>query len=137
MIDLLGRDLEKEMTEAMTQEENSQKEYEMMMQDSAAKRAKAVKSVDLKESEKAEVEEAKVQDEGSMEDETRELAGMQQYEIQLHGECDWLLQNFDLRKTARAEEMTNLEQAKAVLSGADFTFLQASSALLARSRRHH
>jgi len=44
----------------------------------------------------------------------------------LHGECDWLLKNFDVRKEARASEIDALGKAKAVLSGADFSFLQVS-----------
>ena len=46
-------------------------------------------------------------------------------EGQLHGECDWLLQYYDLRKTARTEETENLFSAKAILSGADFSLLQS------------
>jgi len=37
----------------------------------------------------------------------------------LHKDCDWLLQNFDTRKEARADELDALGKAKAVLSGAD------------------
>jgi hypothetical protein len=40
----------------------------------------------------------------------------------LHQECDWLVQNFDVRKKARTSEVENLNNAKAVLSGADFSF---------------
>merc|ERR1719506_2118775 len=40
----------------------------------------------------------------------------------LHQECDWLVQNFDVRKKARASEVENLNNAKAVLTGADFSF---------------
>merc|ERR1740121_1964987 len=45
MIDLLIRDLDKEMTEAEKQEELSQKSYEELMADSAQKRAKDLKSI--------------------------------------------------------------------------------------------
>jgi hypothetical protein len=37
-----------------------------------------------------------------------------------HLDCDWLLQYFDVRQKARAEEMDAITDAKAVLSGADF-----------------
>jgi len=37
-----------------------------------------------------------------------------------HLDCDWLLKYFDIRQKARAEEMDAIEDAKAVLSGADF-----------------
>jgi len=42
----------------------------------------------------------------------------------LHAECDWLVKYFDIRKQARDEEIEALKNAKAVLSGADFSLLQ-------------
>jgi len=130
MIDLLVRDLDKEMTEAQVEEKNAQKEYEEMMNDSATKRAADTKSIAAKESAKAEAEEGKVADEGSKAAEFKELTATKQYESNLHSECDWLIQNFDLRKSMRGEEMDNLKQAKAVLSGADFSLLQSKSSNL-------
>jgi len=127
MIDLLIRDLDKELTEAQTEEDNSQKEYEDMMNDSAKKRAADSKAIAAKESAKAEAEDGKVAAEASKMAEFKELTATKQYEKQLHSECDWLQQNFDLRKTMRAEEMDNLKQAKAVLSGADFSLLQSKA----------
>lgn len=41
---------------------------------------------------------------------------------QLHGTCDFLLKNFDLRQAAHTQEIEALQQAKAILSGADFAF---------------
>merc|ERR1719433_1007111 len=38
-----------------------------------------------------------------------------------HLECDYLIKYFDVRQQARQEEMDSIEDAKAVLSGADFT----------------
>eukprot|EP00448_Togula_jolla_P020656 CAMPEP_0170582070 /NCGR_PEP_ID=MMETSP0224-20130122/7382_1 /TAXON_ID=285029 /ORGANISM="Togula jolla, Strain CCCM 725" /LENGTH=723 /DNA_ID=CAMNT_0010905259 /DNA_START=42 /DNA_END=2213 /DNA_ORIENTATION=+ len=125
MLDLLIRDLTKEMTVAETSEEHSQKEYEGFMQDSASKRAKLVQAVNIKASAKADNEEMKTQEEGDHKSQVQELSAVKQFEHQLHAECDWLLQNFDLRKTARADEVDNLKRAKAVLQGADFSFVQA------------
>merc|ERR1719263_2523196 len=51
----------------------------------------------------------------------------------LHLECDWLISNFQVRKEARAGEIDSLKKAKAVLSGADFSFLQVRRSLLRRS----
>merc|ERR1719281_268709 len=127
MIDLLVRDLDKEMDEAKVEEKNSQKEYEDMMNDSAKKRAADRKAIAAKEAAKAEAETGKVADEESKMAEFKELTATKQYEGQLHSECDWLLKNFDLRKSMRAEEMDNLKQAKVVLSGADFSLLQSKA----------
>lgn len=140
MLDLLIRDLEKETTEASKQEEMSQKAYEELMSDAAAKRAKDVKSEQLKQKAKADIETSMTQTSGDLSATQKESVAVAQYTMNLHKECDWLLQNYDLRKTARAEEMDNLKQAKAVLSGADFSLLQAGSEpkppLLSRRRNN-
>merc|ERR1719188_2284755 len=54
MIDLLVGDLDKEMQEATVMEKDSQKEYEEMMADSAAKRAEDSKALTDKTAAKAE-----------------------------------------------------------------------------------
>jgi len=38
----------------------------------------------------------------------------------LHVQCDFLLQNYDLRQEARTNEVESLKNAKAILSGANF-----------------
>lgn len=135
MIDLLVRDLDKEMTEASTQEEMSQKAYEELMNDSASKRAKDVKAIQVKQSAIADNEELLTNANGDIKAKKSEFMAVESYTSQLHGECDWLLQNFDLRMSARAEEMDALKQAKAVLSGADFSLIQAAKApLISRQR---
>jgi len=124
MMDLLIRDLDKEMTEAEVEEKDSQKEYEDMMDDAAKKRAMAKREITEKESVKAEAEEDHTVDTGEKEGADEELAATKEYTHQLHAECDWLLQNYDVRKTARAEETDALKKAKATLAGADFSFVQ-------------
>merc|ERR1719464_1812743 len=128
MIDTLIQDLDREMTEAEKQEEMSQKAYEELMNDSAAKRAKDKKSIAIKEESKATSEELAITEKGDLAGTKKEFMATEKYLTQLHADCDWLLQNFDLRKTARSEESENLKNAKAVLSGADFSFLQSKVA---------
>jgi len=128
MIDLLIKDLEKELTEAETDEKNSQAEYQQMMSDSAAKRTTDSQSLTEKGSAKADMEaelqshaEAKAAGE-------KELMATTKYIASLHADCDWLLQYFTVRKEARAGEVESLTSAKAVLSGADFSLLQRHAA---------
>jgi len=127
MIDLLVRDLDKEMTEANAEEKNGQKEYEEAMDDAAKKRATDVKGMAGKEKAKADAEETFTTDKASKKVETKEMMATEQYMGNLHAECDWLLQNFDLRAQARSDEADNLKQAKAILSGADFSLAQAEA----------
>merc|ERR1719378_918865 len=105
MMDLLVKDLDKEMHEATVDEEHAQKEYEGMMADSAAKRADDSQAITDKEAAKADTQEMKEADEEQKGSTTQELLSKGEYEQELHAECDWLLQNFALRKSARASEV--------------------------------
>jgi len=128
MVDLLIGDLDKEMTQAETEEKDSQGDYEKTMNDSAEKRAMDSKALTDKESAKANTE---ASFEGNKEQKaatTKELMAVQQYISSLHGECDWLVKYFDVRKEARAGEIESLKTAKSVLSGADFALLQTNGA---------
>jgi hypothetical protein len=118
MVNLLISDLDKEMTEAEVEEKNSQKAYEELMGDSAGKRAADLKAVGEKTAEKANAEEALETDTQGKKAKEKELMATKQMEMNLHSECDWLVQYFDVRKEARAQESDNLKAAKAILSGA-------------------
>jgi hypothetical protein len=121
MIDLLIKDLDKEMTEAEADEKNGQADYETMMKESAIKRTEDSKALAGKLETKADVEKALSDHDKRNKDASSELMATLQYTASLHLECDWLLQYFDMRKTARAEEIDSLVKAKAVLSGADYS----------------
>lgn len=124
MIDLLIADLDKEMTEAETTEKDAQADYETAMKDAAAKRTADSKLLSEKQSTKAETE-ADVQSKTEEKTSTSaELMSTMKYISSLHAECDWLLKYFDVRKEARTSEIDALGQAKAVLSGADYSLLQ-------------
>merc|ERR1719382_391036 len=89
MIDLLIKDLDKEMTEAETQEENDQKEYEEMMKDSSAKRATSSKHLTEKSSAQASMEgdlQAAKEHHASA---GKELMATAKFISSLHAECDW------------------------------------------------
>merc|ERR1719491_2749525 len=124
MIDLLSKDTEKEMTEAETDENDGQADYEQMIKDSASKRTTDSQALTEKGSAKADTE-AELQ--AHMEqkaDGAHELIATMKYISSLHAECDWLLQYYDVRKEARAGEVDSLTKAKAVLSGSDYSLLQ-------------
>jgi len=124
MIDLLIADLDKEMTEAETTEKDAQADYETAMKDAAGKRTADSKLLSEKQSTKAETE-ADVQSKTEEKTSTSaELMSTMKYISSLHAECDWLLKYFDVRKEARTSEIDALGQAKAVLSGADYSLLQ-------------
>jgi septal ring factor EnvC (AmiA/AmiB activator) len=123
MMDMLVKDLDKEMTEAETTEKDAQADYEAMMKDSAAKRAADSKSLTEKESAKASLEEALESHTEAKTDFTKELEATMEYIHSLHLECDWLLKYYEVRKEARVSEVDALSKAKAVLSGADYSLI--------------
>merc|ERR1719378_1587844 len=117
MIDALIKDLDTEMTEAETEEKLSQEEYEELMADSTAKRTADSKSIAEKSATKGDLEAALTEHEANAKSNLKELMATEQYISSLHGECDWLLQYFDVRKEARTGEIDSLKKAKAILSG--------------------
>merc|ERR1719432_331928 len=95
-----------------------------MMKMSAGKRTTDSKSLADKESALADMEAQLQKDTEAKASTSKELGATLQYISSLHAECDWLLQYFDVRKESRASEIDALGKAKAVLSGADFSFVQ-------------
>merc|ERR1719486_1156334 len=126
MIDLLLADLTKEITEAKTTESDAQADYEQAMKDAAEKRADDTQTLADKQKAKAETEAQMEADSEEKTGTTKSLMATLEHIQSLHGECDWLLQYFEVRKEARAGEIESLKNAKAVLSGADFSLLETS-----------
>merc|ERR1719272_866868 len=127
MIDLIVKDLDKEMTVAKTEEKDSQADYETMMKDSASKRADDSKALADKQGTLADLQASLNTSNEDKASTAKELGATLQYIQSLHNECDWLLKYFDVRKEARTSEIDALGKAKAVLSGADFSLVQTSS----------
>merc|ERR1719210_927393 len=136
MMDLLVQDLDKETTEAETEEANAQEEYQKLMAESAAKRTEDAKALTDKESASADLNSSLQGSQADKKSTGRELMGTMKYISSLKAECDWLLKYFDVRKAARSDEIDSLQRAKAVLSGADFSFLQHSDAVRAKKFLH-
>merc|ERR1712079_787338 len=119
MLQMMIADVEKEITESKTEEKNAQEEYDTMIADSGEKRRMDSKSLSDKESAKADLEKSLQQ--LAKDEKTTKFEVMATAETlkDLHLECDWLLNNFEAQKEARAGEIDALKKAKAVLSGAD------------------
>merc|ERR1719217_1906073 len=101
MMDMLIADLDKEMQEMEVEETDAQSEYEQFMQDSKDKRAADTASIAEKEQAKADTE-AALQKASSEKTATQKEHMAKVEEIgALHGECDWLIANFQTRKDAR------------------------------------
>jgi len=124
MMDLLVADIDKEMRGAEMEEKDAQDDYEKLMADCSNKRSEESTSLVDKQEAKAGAE-ANLQALMDTKDATgEELRAVMDYISSLHKDCDFLLKNYDMRKTARASEIDAMGKAKAVLNGADFSLLQ-------------
>merc|ERR1719482_491390 len=124
LMDSMIADLKAEIQEMEFNEKDAQEEYETMVTEAADKRAADTKSVEEKSAAKALLEEEIVKNGDMKASEETELMATKQYIADLHADCDWLIQNFETRKSARANEIDALKKAKAVLSGADYSLVQ-------------
>merc|ERR1712151_1294190 len=102
-------------------EKDAQADYETAMGDATAKRTADTTLLREKVSTKAELESDLESHKEAKRHASSELGATLSYIHSLHVECDWLIQNFDVRKEARAGEIESLAQAKAILSGAGFS----------------
>jgi len=113
--------------EATHSEEDSQKTYEAFVKDTNKSVLTKNKNIVNKSQNKAKAEAALVQakeDKGAV---MLELEQLGNGKAEMHQSCDYVMKNFEIRQTARDEEVEALKQAKAILSGAKFNaFLQDS-----------
>jgi len=112
--------------EATRAEEESQKAYEDFVAETMASIDEKSKDVVNKSEELAKAEEDKAQAETDKENVMLELDQLANEKADLHKTCDFVMKNFDIRQSARDEEIEGLKKAKAILSGAKFSeFLQS------------
>jgi outer membrane murein-binding lipoprotein Lpp len=119
MLDLLVADLDKEILEQEVAEKDAQADYENFIGDAKNKRARdamiLAQKLKMEADLKVELQKLRIKDKMKL----REAYATTGVLGDLHQDCDWLLLNFDTRKSARAAEKDSLVKAKAVLSGMD------------------
>jgi len=127
MIEQIIQDAKALEAETVRTEEENQKAYEVFVTDTNACIEEASKAIVAKSKEKAKAEEELVEAEQALDEVVLELEQLGNYKMELHRDCDFIQKNFELRQTARDEEIEALKTAKAILSGAKFEeFLQES-----------
>merc|ERR1719337_69932 len=125
MIQQIINDAKAMEAETIRAEEDAQKAYEDFVKETNASIEAKSKDIVNKSEEKAQAEVDLVEAEEAKEAVVLELEQLSNYNGQLHTSCDFVMKNFELRQTARDEEIEALKQAKAILSGAKFeAFLQ-------------
>jgi hypothetical protein len=120
LMEMLAKELQTDITEAEHEEETAQKDYERLMSESQKNREEKVGSITTKEAAKAELDmKLETTKEQKALQET-ELANIKTALHELHANCDFLIENYEVRKEARVNEIEGLKNAKSVLSGANF-----------------
>jgi len=107
--------------EAIRGEEDSQKNYEDFVKDTNMSIEMKVKDITSKSEMKAKAEQDKVEAETERDSVMGELEQLANENADLHKSCDFTLKNFELRQTARDDEIEALKQAIAMFSGASFS----------------
>jgi len=126
LIEQVIADAKKMMAEAIRDEEDAQTAYEDFVKDSNAEIDAWSKEIIDKTEAKAKAEQELSAAEDALDAVVADLGHLSDYNTQLHSSCDFVLKNFDIRQTARSQEIAALKQAKAILSGAKFDALLQS-----------
>jgi chromosome segregation ATPase len=122
MMDEIINDLKSDMKDSEYEEKTAQEDYAELMSDSQETRAGDVKALTGKETTKAKTEEQLTASKETYSATATDLKQVQSVIADLHVSCDFIMENFDLRKEARTNEIEGLKNAKAVLAGASFSF---------------
>jgi chromosome segregation ATPase len=120
LLDMIIADTKRTVEELNADEQQSQADYGEFVSTTTAsvqadREAIAEKEEQLAsaKSEKSETEESQMANQGSLDKLADLLTG-------IHNQCDFVLKYFDIRQKSRSEEMEAIEEAKAILSGANF-----------------
>merc|ERR1719359_2141824 len=107
--------------EAIRGEESAQKTYESFVKDTNMSVEEKTKDIVGKSEVKAKAEDDKVEATNERDGVLGELEQLANENADLHKSCDFTLKNFELRQTAREEEVEALKQSIAMFSGASFS----------------
>merc|ERR550514_2143507 len=121
LMDMVMGEMKTGLTETKMDEKYAQKEYVELMKDSQESRAQDLKSTTEAQGQKAELEGALTEAKESQMLTLEQSQNVISTIAKLHGSCDFILKNFELRLNARTAEIKGLKTAKAVLAGASFS----------------
>merc|ERR1719235_437747 len=121
MIENIINDAKAMEAEAIRGEEQAQKAYEEFVMDTNASIEEKSKDLVSKAEEKGKTEAALVETKQEMDSTMGELEDLYNENADLHKSCDFILKNFEIRQTARDEEIEALKQSIAMFSGASFS----------------
>merc|ERR1719296_222052 len=113
MIQQIISDAKAMEAETIRSEEDAQKAYEDFVKDTNGSVEQKNKDIINKSETKAKAEADLVEAKENKEAVMLELEQLANYKAELHSSCDFVMKNFEIRQTARDEEIEALKQAKA------------------------
>lgn len=119
-IEMIIQDAEAADAEAVKAEQESQAAYAELVANTNTELTDAANSVTQKSEEKAKTDANRLTAEKDLTATLKVLEDLHGINGGLHANCDYVIKNFDLRQQARQEETEAIQEAKAILSGADF-----------------
>merc|ERR1719281_1139648 len=121
LMDMMVNEMKASLQEAKFAEKQAQSDYVELMADSQETRAQNGKSIVTESGTKAEGESALTEAKEGQALTLEQLQNIHKTLAELHGSCDFILKNFEIRLNARTAEIEGLKTAKAVLAGANFS----------------
>jgi predicted RNase H-like nuclease (RuvC/YqgF family) len=121
MINQIIDDAKAMAAEAIKGEEDATAAYEAFVKDTNASIEENKKEIVNKSEEKAVAEGDLQQAQTDKAAVLTELEELSNESADLHKACDFVMKNFEIRQTARDQEIEALKQAKAILSGSKFS----------------
>merc|ERR1719473_2437277 len=117
MIQQIINDAKAMEAETIRSEEDAQKAYEDFVKETNTSIEEKSKDIVNKSEARSQAEIDLVEANKDKEAVMLELEQLANYKAELHQSCDFVMKNFEIRQTARDEEIEALKQAKAILSG--------------------
>jgi hypothetical protein len=118
MLETILADSKQMEKEAIQDEQDQTRAYEDFIKDSNDQITALQKAISDKTGAKARADSEHIQASKDHGHAKSELATLSDYSQELHRSCDFVIDNFETRQAARAQEVEALRQAKAILSGA-------------------
>merc|ERR1719428_2420974 len=118
LMDSIIHELKDDIQESHNVEKTAQRDYEELMKNSQEKRLQLSKSIKSQESSKADLSSKRQADAENKDADDNDVLLINKHESDLHTQCHFILENYDVRREARATEMESLKNAKAALAGA-------------------
>merc|ERR1719161_1532066 len=118
MITMIIEDAKREEKDLIMTEQKAQESYAGLVTETNGCLAAADKGIMEKEEALSGFNGDKAETEAAIMAVSKELQSLKDLNIGLHQDCDFLMENFEIRQTARKKEMDAIDEAKAILSGA-------------------